>query len=274
MVCLNEKLPINIKRMKNVMIEEIDFIIEHELFYLDNIKIDENRKNKLKNNIIKEIKNQFNFDLFIYRIIDDEHCSFKHKRGSKDGHFCCRKIKKNKQDGSYLCATHNKNNIKNKRKTSISDIKESVENSISLNFNNTQENKNIILHEVFDFQNNEVINETIDGSINNKVIQKYDKKENIKYMNKFEYSNFQNKINNINNYNDNIYKRNIINNRCIYTKLIKEIPLLYFCINKTRIIKNKKNIKRQNIYKHIEKTNHNNYNYHNLSFPKNKIELY
>ena len=35
MTCLNDKLQINIKQMKTIFIEEIDFIIDNELYYID-----------------------------------------------------------------------------------------------------------------------------------------------------------------------------------------------------------------------------------------------
>jgi hypothetical protein len=68
MVCLNEKLPINLKQMKTVFISELDEIIEHKLYYLNDL--DDIKKDKIKNSIIKDFRNKIYSDSFIYMIID------------------------------------------------------------------------------------------------------------------------------------------------------------------------------------------------------------
>lgn len=128
MGCLNKKLPINLHQMKTILLNEINYIIDDKLYFLDvifeclkkELKNDEDEYNnkikKLKDNIIKEIRNKFNCDNFIYRIIDNNHCGFKHKRGKRDQEFCCKKITKNGNKDKYVCTTHNKDHIPNKRK--------------------------------------------------------------------------------------------------------------------------------------------------------------
>ena len=47
MTCFNKTLPINFNKMKDVFMKKLDKIIEHELYYLENVK-DQN-KDKLRN---------------------------------------------------------------------------------------------------------------------------------------------------------------------------------------------------------------------------------
>jgi predicted RNase H-related nuclease YkuK (DUF458 family) len=65
--------------MKKNIIDELDEIIENELYYLNEIKVD--KKDKIKNRIIKEMKKRINMDLFIYRFMNNDHCTFKHNIG-------------------------------------------------------------------------------------------------------------------------------------------------------------------------------------------------
>ena len=61
MTCLNNKLQINIKQLKKIFIEEIDYIIDNELYYIDDKKIDENRK--IKKEIAIPFSQDYNFFL-------------------------------------------------------------------------------------------------------------------------------------------------------------------------------------------------------------------
>lgn len=233
MVCLIKKLPVNLNKMRTVLIDEIDNIINHELYYLDitfpglktDIKNDENKYNnkinRIKNNIIEEIRKKMNTDYFLYRIIDDGHCTFKHNRGKNDGNFCCKKIKTNLIDDKkdYLCCTHSKKHIPkkkdiNKNNHNSNDI--SINNSIKLiDINNnlknvkkdiTSEDKSLILNEnktekpVIINRKNKIIKRT-DIYCFKKVIKEY-------------------------NYNNNIICRySDCNNNCIYKHINKEILL-------------------------------------------------
>lgn len=72
--------------------DELDTIIENELYYLNvifpNLKIDENIYNikieKIKNNIIKSFKNRISENIIIERIIHNDHCIHRIKRGKHD----------------------------------------------------------------------------------------------------------------------------------------------------------------------------------------------
>lgn len=66
MICLNDKLLINIKSMEIVLLEELDKIIEHRL-YIDDLKDDQ--KDKIRDVIIKEFKQQIKTDLFYTELL-------------------------------------------------------------------------------------------------------------------------------------------------------------------------------------------------------------
>lgn len=140
MVCLNNNIPMDYSKMKKVILLELDNIIKNELYYID--EINENKKDRIKDNIIKEMKNQFNSDLFIKRMMNDNHCIFKHKTGKNDGKICCKRITKNGDKSNYVCTTHNKDHIP-KKKIKINDNDGNIKNdkSIELIINNKIDNK-------------------------------------------------------------------------------------------------------------------------------------
>lgn len=173
--------------------------------------------------------------------MNNKHCSFKHKRGSKDGYFCCRNIRTklidNKKD--YLCVRHSKKHIPNKRNKK--EITTKLTKSNKNNSNILKENDVKIIDTKDRLYNNTNIkNISIIDSIN---LIENNKKEkvNVELLefdpHKFNNSNITNDV--YINKNNNTYKK-VINNQCIYTELIKEIPLLDFCINKLKKIKNKR----------------------------------
>lgn len=238
MVCLNEKLPINLKQMRSVLIKEIDSIIEHELYFLEiifpslkkDLKSDENiynnKINKLKKNIIKDIKNKMDTDYFLYRIIDDKHCTFKHSRGKNEGNYCCKKIKTNLIDNKedYLCCTHSKKHIPKKKSIKIdynsTNKKENTKCPSSIDILELDQNKNESNIELLDFVGVKINNSNI-PKINKSIIQKKDEKNN--------------------NITYNKYYKKVINNNGQYITLSNDIPLVYFWINKIKKIKNKYN---------------------------------
>lgn len=237
MTCLNNKLQINIKQLKKIFIEEIDYIIDNELYYIDDKKIDENRKIKLKNNIIKEIKNKFNSDNFICRIMDDNYCIFKHKRGKNDGNFCTKKINTNLEKGikkDYLCCTHSKKHIPKKRKINkdleVSEIKKSIEPVIFDNkeiISDKSRNRNINFENKFEKVKNKLVSKKMEINdkniiFNNKLLLK----SNIKRNNFKVLKTYNKNINNID-----LYKKRVYNDKG-YKSLIKEIKLSDFIINK------------------------------------------
>jgi hypothetical protein len=244
MVCLNEKLPINLAQMKKNIIYELDSIIEHNLYYLD--EIDEEKKTKIKNSITKEFKNKINTDLFIYRIMDDNYCTFKHNRGKHDGEFCCRRITINGDKKKYLCRVHNKDHVPNK-KIQINNFNKniSIEKSIQLmnidkidkidkkpdilikdSINNIKNMKHKHIHVSLKHTSN---------IINNKIINKrYIKNTNINILK--NYLNLYNNI--ICKYKKNSTCYNIKNYGCCnFTHIDNEIPITDFLYNNNFNIK-------------------------------------
>lgn len=155
MVYLNKVISINIKSLENIILEKLENAIQDELFYVDNIN--EDKKENIKNNILKEIKNQIKTDYFIYRIMDEKKCVFKHSRGKYEEYFCHKNITKNGNHKEYLCRIHNKyhvpikKNIKNVDNYKVSDIsvnesieKTNVNNKIML-YNSSAINKQRII---------------------------------------------------------------------------------------------------------------------------------
>lgn len=213
MTCLNKTLPINLKKMKDVFMKKLDKIIEQELYYLENVK-DQNKDN-LRKIIIKEMKKEFEYDNLMYSIMDDNYCTFKHRRGKHDGNFCCKKITKNGNKKHYLCRTHNKDHIPKKKDVipnNIDLVKIDIKKSYSENKNNEippggyienkiKKNDNIINNFSFKKVNNDYnINEVIqlkDKRLNYNTINKKKIKQNHKiYINGFNINSFRNIINN------------------------------------------------------------------------------
>lgn len=144
MVYLNENVSINIKLLEKILMEKLGNIVEHELYYIDNI--DDEKKDKITKNILKEIKNEIKKDIFIYRIMDDKKCTFKHSRGNKDGYFCCKNITHNGDKDKYLCRIHNKYHISTKKNIKRDDNYKVSDNNISIsksvNITTINNNKN------------------------------------------------------------------------------------------------------------------------------------
>lgn len=231
MVCLNNKLPINLVQMKHIILKNLDDIIDHELYFVDDKILNDDKKNKIKNKIIRELKNKFNSDNFIYLMIDDNHCGHKIKRGKLDGNFCCKKITSNGSKKNYVCTKHNKNHVPKKRIPKKEETKITLaKNDISIN-NSCQNKKvnedNIPQKRYLDQDDqcqdkySQIINNNI-SKINGNVDILKNKKINhvtqIRYKNRF-----------------------ILNKDGMYTKIIKEIPLLDFCVNKLKKSKYKNN---------------------------------
>lgn len=129
MVYLNKVVSVDIKELEKVILEKVNEAIKNELYYVDNLEND--AKQTITKNIVKEIKNQIKKDNFLYRIIDKNKCIFKHKRGKRDGNFCCNNITQNGNIKEYLCRRHNKLHIPKPRK----DIINKQNNNININEN-------------------------------------------------------------------------------------------------------------------------------------------
>lgn len=109
MVCLNKNLPINISIMKKEIISILDFIIEEKLKYIDGINHE--KKERIRKNIIKDFISEIDRDFFIYKIIDENHCVHKYKRGERQGQYCVKKINTNldiNEKKDFLCCKHSK----------------------------------------------------------------------------------------------------------------------------------------------------------------------
>jgi hypothetical protein len=236
MGCINKKLPINLQQMKKVLLKEIDYIINDKLYFLDimfeslknDIKKDEEKYNnkikKLKDNMIKEIGSKFDSDNFIYNIIDDNHCTFKHTRGKNDGKFCCKNITINGNKKKYICRIHNKEHIAKKKINKLTNLNirstEAISNNIIIE---KDKNNKIISDNIRILQNDKNSNKTVNIKKNiennNKfgIIKK--NKENLrnKYnkniiINNFNVNSFRKIVNNYNYNNNSIYIYNKQNN--------------------------------------------------------------
>lgn len=219
MVYLNRKLPIDIEQMKKIVINEIDEIIEHKLYFLDVIfptlknelkkdeKIYNDKIKKLKNDIVKEFKIKINSDYLIYKIIHEEHCIFKHERGKNNGNFCCKRITKNGDKKKYVCTMHNKNHTPKKKIKLIEDKIEGNTKNIIPNLCKINSSNNEIILENSEINYKENLNNNIELlSINKKLedskkIRKYMKNSGInknKKILKFNSINYLNNKININ----------------------------------------------------------------------------
>lgn len=232
MGCMNEKLPIDYRYLRKIFVDELDIIINDVLFYVDDIKNE--KKEKIKKNIISEFKNRINNNNIIERIIHKDHCIHKYNKGKKDGYICCKKITINGNKKKYVCTIHNKDHISKKKiiKNDTNNI--SINKSISLFNKNNEAN---------------IISTLSNSSVNKKYIklkklsftEKHKNKNISNYIKNFNIINFNKEIKNFyNNYENTICKyrenslcKNIINNGCcIYKHIENEIPLNVY-INKS-----------------------------------------
>lgn len=254
MVCLNETISVNMKELSKLILEKVNQAIEDELYYVDDIKDD--KKEIIKNRILKEIKTQVKNDNFIYRIMANNRCTYKHKHGKHDGFFCHKNITKNGDSKKYLCRTHNKfhipksrkniNNIEDNNKIinkftiekSINLIKNDIDhypeqlqkiNKTSLNiindnsiyqkklFKNNIKRKNIKIH-IDNFNLNYF--KKINKEHRNIIICKYDGHDNCYNINKYGHCDFKHTNNNIslNNFlnKDNNFHNSNISKVCVY----------------------------------------------------------
>lgn len=233
MVFLNENISFNIKSLKKRLTLELqNFMEEYEHIIKDD------KLNFLKDKIEEKVKSLFSNDHFVYLSMDNNLCTYKYKRGKNEGYYCCKRIRTNLPDDKkdYLCSIHSKKHIPKKKK----------------------KNKNK--------QNNEKYNEKKKEELDKSTVSLNNVKKIDKLFNDFKENTkkddlISNKINNqIYKYKSNIYKDFILNDERIYKTLLKEFPLLDFCINKiilfsflvaTRIcFTNPKTVKNKNLNIH------------------------
>lgn len=113
MPCLNEKLPIDYFILRKIFIEELKNIINNELEYVDVIKNE--KKERIKNNIINDFKNRINTNCIIERVIHKDYCIHRYNRGKNEGNICCKRVTNKGDRNKYVCRIHNKNHIPKKK---------------------------------------------------------------------------------------------------------------------------------------------------------------
>lgn len=219
MVCLNENISFNIKTLKKNLYSELKTIVDDYDHILNDKLI-----LSLKNNIEKKIKELFHNDHFIYLNMNNNICTFKHKRGSKDGFFCTRKINTNLIDDKkdYLCCRHSKKHIPKKKENKKNNKNDEVKNkSDILKSKSIIKRKNYMEIPKKLYKNCNKINNTL--SFKEISLNKY----NIKKFN--------------------IYKTLLFNSEHKYKTLYKDFSLLDFFVNKIRNKKNKNYINCYNL---------------------------
>lgn len=227
MVCLNDNIPVNYIQMKKLIALELNDIIEHELYYIEDI--DEEKKDKIKKNIVKEMKNKLNTDFFIYRIINNNYCTFKHAKGKKEGYFCCKRITENGDNENFVCTIHNKKHIPKKKVGDINKINtKNINNKPINNFN-----------DIIKINNQKIIIKSINNENDNffKLCKniKYNIKNNTNTIKLSMYNNIMN-FSNINKIP--IFKHpSFFNNKVlsIFFMYRKQIPIKY-CRNYKKIM--------------------------------------
>lgn len=228
MVVLNDFLPINILSLKTHISNKLIDILDDKLdYYIEtSTAIKKNDKKRLFNNIVKEVKNVFSSDHFLYLIMDNNYCTHKYRKGKNEGKYCAKKIRSNNPKKVYLCCSHDKDHVPKKKNISIDNTPSPIEltnnniddnkikNKIDKNDDSGKKNKNINYNNQL---NNKVINnlktdinikiENIDEGYetnsNNRIsICLLDKKDETKNM-KIKKNQLKSTINNINKkYND------------------------------------------------------------------------
>lgn len=209
MVYLNKVVSVNIKSLEKLILEKVHEAVQNELYYVD---IKNEMKEKINKNILKEIKNKIKTDNFIYRIMDDEKCVFKHNRGKYDGYFCCNKITKNGNKKEYKCRKHNKSHVPKPRNNNIKDnIPFQNKDSISQSINLTK--KNIYNYEELQQKDNKPINiiNSYDIYKKNKFKNNINKKEKKILIENFNLNSFKKIVKEYNNFIVCKYK---VNNNC------------------------------------------------------------
>jgi hypothetical protein len=117
MVCLNKSLFFNKNKLKENLIKEINYSIKLDFNVFYNDKELKNIFNMINKHISLKIKDLFASDHFIYVNLDDNICSHKFMKGKNEGYFCQKKIRTNIIDGrkDFLCCSHSKLHISKKR---------------------------------------------------------------------------------------------------------------------------------------------------------------
>lgn len=120
MVILNKVIPINYNYMKKKFLEGLYgkvIKILDDTFY--NCSDEDKKKyiTYIHKNIIKESRNIFDSNHFIYLSMNKNYCTHIYKRGKMEGHICGAKIEIESDD--YLCSRHNRKYVPKQRKYSM-----------------------------------------------------------------------------------------------------------------------------------------------------------
>lgn len=141
MVVLNKYISFEKIRLNNNLNKYINENIRLDfILNLDEIIIE-----KIKMKINKTINEFFENDYQIYNSMNNNHCTYKHRKGMKEGHYCCKKITKNGNKKKYLCTKHNPEHIPEKKakKAKIMEITK-INNNRIINNTNSRDNKVIV----------------------------------------------------------------------------------------------------------------------------------
>lgn len=231
MVCLNKKVPIDLSLMKKVIISELENIIKNKLCYI----LDKNEKiEKINKNIINELKNRFNTDLFIQRMVHNENCIYKYKRGSKESQLCCNKITINGDKENFVCTKHNKKHIPIKRNINNISVKKSIELfKENENVNVKLSGQNIINNDREDIPSKDKrLKHNVINKNNFKIIKKIHINKIKSNLNEMEILKYKYEINKLNSektickYNDNSFCYNIEKyGNCNFKHVNKELDI-------------------------------------------------
>lgn len=112
MVCLNESIMFNKKKLTKNIPAEINEMIRLEFDYFIEKKILE----KIYKKINEKSKELFSNNHFLYINMDDSVCTHMYKRGRNEGYLCHKKIRTNLngETKDYLCTKHSKKHIPKK----------------------------------------------------------------------------------------------------------------------------------------------------------------
>lgn len=111
MVVLNDNICFSMKKLRSYLSSDVrNFVCRALEYYLNDEKI-----NKIAKDTENYIKDKLLDDYFIYLTMDDNLCTYKYRRGKKDGNYCCKKITKNGNKKKFVCTKHNPDHIPTKK---------------------------------------------------------------------------------------------------------------------------------------------------------------
>lgn len=98
MVFLNENISFNVNLLRQDLCTQLCYFVNNILEpNVGNDKIE-----YIENCMIKEIKNMFDSNFFIYKNMNPNLCTNMFKKAKREGYFCCKKIKTNLCHGKKI----------------------------------------------------------------------------------------------------------------------------------------------------------------------------